>query len=701
MKHQEQKTILLVEDDTVTTMVETHLLKSFGYDVVAAKSGEEAVQIATGNDKIALVLMDINLGSGIDGTEAARQILGKRHLPIVFLTSHTEKEYVERVKAITRYGYVLKNSVKFVIQSSIEMAFNLFKAQEAMRESEKKYRALVENINDIVFTVDIQGLLTYMSPVIEGIIGYTPEEMIGQSFSRFVFQDDLPMLMARFQMLLAGEIQPSDYRIVTRTGDIRWVRSSSRPVIVDGKAVAIHGLISDITESKRAAEMLRESNANFRAFFESITDMIIVGTPDGRLLFTNAAITRTLGYTPDELKGMRLLDLHPADKRREAEEIFAAMLKCERESCPLPLARKDGGLVPVETRVWFGQWSGVDCIFGISKNLTAEQEAQQRFEQLFHNNLALMVLSTVPDQRFSDVNDAFLKTLGYSRGDIIGKTVAELGLFPHAKQQAAIADKLQADGHIADFELQVRHKDGAILDGLFSGDVIESQGRQYFLTVMHNITERKRMEKEIIKISTLEKQGMARDLHDGVAQQLAGAVYLCHVLRDQLTSASQKKAAEEIDVVLHQCLQHVRNVANMLLPVGLEDAGLVAALQHLAGIISKMFPVNCRLEQSGDPVAFDPKTSTHLYYLVQEAVMNAARHGSPHNIVISFSYRLEQLTVQDDGSGFDLLQAGKGGGMGLQIMRYRADIIGGVLAIDSRKGGGTRIQCKFVRSAGT
>ena len=124
-------------------------------------------------------------------------------------------------------------------------------AEEKRRESEKKYRSLVENINDIVFTVDIQGLFTYVSPVAERIFGYTPEEMLGQSFSRFIFQDDLPMLMERFHMLLAGEVDPADYRIVSKTGDVRWVRSSSRPVVVDGKAVAIQGLISDITEAKQ------------------------------------------------------------------------------------------------------------------------------------------------------------------------------------------------------------------------------------------------------------------------------------------------------------------------------------------------------------------------------------------------------------------------------------------------------------------
>lgn len=96
---------------------------------------------------------------------------------------------------------------------------------------------------------------------------------------------------------------------------------------------------------------LRESEANFRAFFNAVDDIILVGSLDGKILHANSAVTQTLGYTLDELKRMHLLELHPANLRREGEEIFAAMFKGERQSCPLPLARKDGVLVPSETRI--------------------------------------------------------------------------------------------------------------------------------------------------------------------------------------------------------------------------------------------------------------------------------------------------------------------------------------------------------------
>ena len=149
--------------------------------------------------------------------------------------------------------------------------------------------------------------------------------------------------------------------------------------------------------------------ADFHLFFEAMTDLLFVSSMEGRILFTNAAVTRTLGYAPDALRAMTVFDVHPADRRREAAEIIAAMTRHERHSCPLPLLRKDGTLVPVETRIWMGRWNGRSCFFGISRNLSAELEAQQRFERLFRSNPAAMAVSSLPDRLFTDVNDAFVR----------------------------------------------------------------------------------------------------------------------------------------------------------------------------------------------------------------------------------------------------------------------------------------------------
>jgi CheY-like chemotaxis protein len=128
-EHDAEKTLLLVEDEAIIAMVEAQMLESFGYRVVTALSGEEAVEQVMENGAISLVLMDIDLGSGMDGAEAAQRILDVRNLPIIFLTSHSERAMVEKVQGITRFGYVIKSTGDFVLRSTIEMAYELFEKQ--------------------------------------------------------------------------------------------------------------------------------------------------------------------------------------------------------------------------------------------------------------------------------------------------------------------------------------------------------------------------------------------------------------------------------------------------------------------------------------------------------------------------------------------------------------------------------------------
>jgi len=129
--------ILIVEDEFIIALAVRRTLEGFGYKVAQASSGAGAVEMAAASQDISLILMDINLGEGMDGTEAARQILLQRNVPIIFHTSHSERAMVEKVRAISRYGYVVKNSSDFVLRSSIEMAFELFEAHRKWRNREE------------------------------------------------------------------------------------------------------------------------------------------------------------------------------------------------------------------------------------------------------------------------------------------------------------------------------------------------------------------------------------------------------------------------------------------------------------------------------------------------------------------------------------------------------------------------------------
>ncbi|MEI7752000.1 MAG: PAS domain S-box protein [Candidatus Omnitrophota bacterium] len=387
------------------------------------------------------------------------------------------------------------------------------RAEEEITRQANMIRSLLDSIPDIIFFKDLQGVYLGCNPSFvefagrprEEIIGKTDDELFGKKIADFFREHDK-------RMLAAGEPLHNEEWITYPDGRRILIDTLKTPYRgSDGSLIGVLGISRDITARKCAEDALRESEANFRTFFESMTDLIIVGTPDGKIIFTNIAVARTLGYSAEELAGMHVVDVHSLEMRGEAGVIFEAMLKGERKSCNLPLSRKDGSLVPVETRVWLGRWNGEDCIFGVSKNLTAEMEAQQRFERLFHNNPALMALSLFPEQSFSDVNDAFLAALGYSRNDVIGKTLVDIGLFVLPEQQNEVKKKLEAEGRIHGTEIQVRCKNGKILDGLFSGEVITSQGRKYFLMVIIDITERKTAEnllkfREASLLSIIENQ---------------------------------------------------------------------------------------------------------------------------------------------------------------------------------------------------
>ncbi len=133
---------------------------------------------------------------------------------------------------------------------------------QLLRTSEEKYRDLVEKINDVIYVVDLQGVLTYVSPAIHSFIGLPPEQIVGQPFTKFILPEDLERVQANFEELAAGSyLGSAEYRVLTASGELRWMRVSGQPVLVEGRVVGVQGVLSDITENKRMQEQLERAAA--------------------------------------------------------------------------------------------------------------------------------------------------------------------------------------------------------------------------------------------------------------------------------------------------------------------------------------------------------------------------------------------------------------------------------------------------------
>ncbi|HRY81037.1 MAG TPA: response regulator, partial [Spirochaetia bacterium] len=221
-----RKRLLLVEDEALIALAEKKALEKYRYDVLTVDTGEAAVEAVAGGIDADLVLMDIDLGPGMDGTQAADRILELRDLPILFLSSHTEPEIVERTEKITSYGYVVKNSSITVLDASIKMAFKLFDADRKTLESERKQNALIANISDVIVIIGRDGTNKYKSPNIHKWFGWEPGEVVGRPALDNVHPDDRAASREILDRLMSsdeGTTATTETRYRCKDGSYKWI----------------------------------------------------------------------------------------------------------------------------------------------------------------------------------------------------------------------------------------------------------------------------------------------------------------------------------------------------------------------------------------------------------------------------------------------------------------------------------------------
>jgi len=357
MNTQDRKTILLVEDIPASAMIVTKQLEKLQYHTITVNDGEAAVRLAAENPAISLILMDIMLGGGIDGTEAAKQILVLRNIPIVFLTAHSEQEIVEKVRGLTRYGYVLKNSADHIFASSIEMAFELFDAHEKSRASEERYQRIIDGLTDYIYTVrmqDGQPAETIHTAACVGVTGYSAEEYAADPYLwlRMVMEEDRDRVIDRLKNVLTDKnVPPIEHRIVRKDGQVRWVRDIIIPHVgPQGNLISYDGIVKDITERIQADKKLQESDAKHASMVSNISDVIGIIGIDGIMKYKSPNIEKWFGWQPDDLIGTDgWLTVHPDDLERIQNEFFT-LLKNDNSSVTVEYRYKckDGSYKPIE-----------------------------------------------------------------------------------------------------------------------------------------------------------------------------------------------------------------------------------------------------------------------------------------------------------------------------------------------------------------
>jgi len=293
------------------------------------------------------------------------------------------------------------------------------------------------------------------------------------------------------------------------SGEIRTIEAHASPFdTMKGKLLLT--IVTDITEKLEIEKNLKNSEQNFHIFFESVKDLMFVCDYSGNVIYVNSAVTEKLGYPIDEINKINLLTSHPKLRKKQVSEIFDSMLKGDLNYCQFPMLTKNGDLIPFETHIWYGKWDGKDSIFGISKDLSQEA-ALGKFKNFFYTNPSIMSIVNASDNKFMDVNKAFLDKLNYKAEEIIGKTATDIHFFVAPEIESEILKEMSKSGLIYNKELEFRTRDNGILTGLFSQELVEIKAEQMYLMVITDITIQKRAE-ELLKIKSIEIESQNNEL---------------------------------------------------------------------------------------------------------------------------------------------------------------------------------------------
>jgi len=402
-----------------------------------------------------------------------------------------------------------------------DMAARVQQASEAQRESEQKYRELVENAGSIILKLDHDGTITYFNAYAEHFFGFSATEILGQNVLDTIVPEVESTGRNLTELVHRVCAHPDAYahtinENICKNGERVWVSWNNHSLAqADGSPAGILSVGQDITRQKRTEKELQRSEQRFRSYVENVNDTIFALTPTGIFSYASPNWKETFGYDLEETIGRSFIPFIHSDDVPNCLEFLKRVFET---------GEKQSG---VEYRILHknGRWiwnkangslirdidTGDAIFIGIGRDISelkkAEEtirQSEEKFSAAFRASPDAITLSRLSDGRYLELNKGFTSLTGYLPKEVIGKTSQEIEIWNDPQDRLQFLQDLNKYGIVKDKEFKLKHKDGSLRTGQISARIIEINSEQCMLGITRDITEREYLQNELIKAQKLE-----------------------------------------------------------------------------------------------------------------------------------------------------------------------------------------------------